>query len=97
MDRKLIMEIPDDIYTSLSVQGYNEKKLGIEARNFLGAGLYLKKVLSLGRASEVAGMSQWSFIQFISGLGLPVIDYDDDEIQSEKDSIIKMTNLINEQ
>ncbi len=42
-----------------------------------------EKVLSLGRASELSGFSKWDFIEYLSDNGVPVVDYDQDEMKRE--------------
>ncbi|MDM8522985.1 UPF0175 family protein [Desulfococcaceae bacterium HSG8] len=44
---------------------------------------FQEKFLSIGKASELSGMSKWDFIEYLSDNNIPVIDYDDDEISRE--------------
>jgi len=41
------------------------------------------KILSLGRATELAGLSKWDFIEYLSENKVPVVNYDEDEITRE--------------
>jgi len=45
--------------------------------------LYLTKRISLGKAAELAGMSKWDFIEFLSELGVPVVNYPPEELEDE--------------
>ncbi len=45
--------------------------------------LYLTKRISLGKAAELAGMSKWDFIEFLSKLGVPVVNYPPEELEDE--------------
>jgi len=55
----------------------NEEKLAIAIY------LYLRKKISLGKAAELAEMSKWEFIELLSKLGIPVINYSPKELKDE--------------
>ncbi len=78
-----MIDLPPDVYAALSANGYVGEKLKKEFKLHLAAGLFRKKLLSLGKASELAGIGIWEFIDFLGDLGVPVIDYDDEEISKE--------------
>ena len=78
-----ILEIPEDTYLTLSCSGYDKERISEEAKRLLSAHLFKNSVLSLGKASELAGLSLSAFIDFLNELGLTVIDYDEDELQAE--------------
>ena len=77
------LEIPEDAYLALSSSGYTKKRISSEAKSLLAAHLFEKGVLSLGKASELAELKLGSFIHFLDELEIPVIDYDDDELNAE--------------
>jgi predicted HTH domain antitoxin len=70
---KANLEIPEDAYLALSSSGYTKKRISSEAKSLLAAHLFERGVLSLGKA----------FIHFLDELEIPVIDYDDDELNAE--------------
>ncbi len=37
----------------------------------------------MGKAAELSGLSKWDFIDYLSNNNVPVIDYDEDEINRE--------------
>ena len=80
---KTNLEIPEDAYLTLSSSGYTKKRISSEAKNLLAAHLFQRGVLSLGKASELAELNLGVFIRFLDELGVPVIDYDEDELTAE--------------
>jgi predicted HTH domain antitoxin len=51
---------------------------------------FKEKVLSLRRAAELAGLSKWDFIEYLSDNDVPVVDYDQDEITRELEAAEKL-------
>lgn len=45
--------------------------------------LYRSKTVSMGLAARIAGTSLEQFMEFLGALGIPVIDYDPDELDAE--------------
>jgi len=45
--------------------------------------LFLTKKVSIGKAAEIASMSKWDFIDFLSELGIPVVNYPEEELEDE--------------
>ncbi|MBM4038722.1 MAG: UPF0175 family protein [Planctomycetes bacterium] len=77
------LELPDGVRAALGAAGYTPERLSEEARQQLAARLFARKVLSLGKAAELAGMSLWDFIPLLGDLGIAVADYDEDESRKE--------------
>lgn len=75
--------LPADVYAALSANGYAGEKLKKEFKLHLAAGLFRKKLLSLAKASELADIGIWEFIDFLGDMDIPVIDYDDEELDRE--------------
>ncbi|HDH31518.1 MAG TPA: UPF0175 family protein [Candidatus Wolfebacteria bacterium] len=80
---KIIVDMPEDAYLALSSSGYSKARISTEAKKFLAAHLFQNGLLSLGKASEVAGVNLGTFIDFLDKLKIPVIDYDEDELEAE--------------
>lgn len=55
---------------------------------------FKEKVLSLGRASELSGLSKWDFIEYLSDNGVPVVDYDQDEMKREFETADKLSERL---
>ena len=56
MAKTLVLELPEDVYSSLEAFGLYEEQLANEAKKYLASGLFQKKMLSLGKTSELAEM-----------------------------------------
>ena len=80
---QMMLEIPEDTYLTLSSSGYTKQRLLADAKKFLAAYLFRQKVLSLGKAAELAGLRIGAFISFLDELEIPVIDYDEEELDAE--------------
>lgn len=78
-----VIDIPEDLYLSLSASGLTKERLANESRKLLALKYFKEKVLSLGRAAELSGLSKWDFIEYLSDNDVPVIDYDQDEMKRE--------------
>lgn len=82
-----VLEMPEDAYWALVSSGYTKERISKEAKNLLSAHLFKTGVLSLGKAAELAGLSVSAFIDLLNELGIPVIDYDDEELQAELNTV----------
>ncbi len=78
-----VIDISQDLYLSLSCFGLTKEKIAKESRKLLALKYFKEKLLSLGKAAELSGMSRWDFIECLSDNNIPVIDYDDDEMAKE--------------
>jgi predicted HTH domain antitoxin len=54
-----------------------------EARLLLTVKLFETGKLSLGQAAKLAGFSKKTFIELLSKMGVPVIDYPAEELEGE--------------
>jgi predicted HTH domain antitoxin len=63
----------------------NESPKDFESDVKKGAALlfFIEEKLTLGQASEMAGMSQYDFMKYASSLGIPVIRYPASELKQE--------------
>ena len=60
-----------------------KERIASESRKLLALKCFKEKVLSLGRAAELSGLSKWDFIEYLSENDVPVVDYDQDEMKRE--------------
>ena len=67
---QITIELPDNIS-------------GEEARLFLAAKLFELDKLSLGKSAEMSGYSKNTFIELVSKMGIPVIQYSPEELERE--------------
>jgi len=80
---KTTIEINEDAYLTLSSLGYSKGRIAEEARRYLSAHLFKERLLSLGKAAELAEMNISDFIEFLDKIQIPIIDYDDEELERE--------------
>jgi len=80
---KAVIDLSEELYLSLSASGLTKEKIAGESRKLLALKSFKEKVLSLGRASELSGLSKWDFIEYLSDNCVPVVDYDQDEMKRE--------------
>ena len=78
-----VINLPEGLYLSLSCFGLTRERIVSESRKLLALKYFQEKLLSLGKAAELSGLSKWNFIEYLSSNNVPVIDYDDDEISRE--------------
>jgi len=78
-----IIDLPEDLYLSLSASGLTKDRIASESRKLLALKYFKEKVVSLGRAAELADLSKWDFIEYLSENDVPVFDYDHDEVRRE--------------
>lgn len=78
-----IIDISEGLYLSLSSIGLTKERIASESRKLLALKYFKEKLLSLGKATELSGLSKWDFIEYLSENGIPVIDYDEDEMTRE--------------
>lgn len=79
----LEMSIPEDVYSTLRMQGLFRENLVEQMQHLLALHFFQDRLLSLGQAARLAGMDRWRFIEFISDNNVPVIDFNDEELADE--------------
>jgi predicted HTH domain antitoxin len=78
-----VIDLPEELYLSLSASGLTKERIANESRKLLALKCFKEKVLSLGRAAELSGLSKWDFIEYLSENEVPVVDYGQDEMRRE--------------
>jgi len=69
-----VIDLPEELYLSLSASGLTKEKIAGESRKLLALKCFKEKVLSLGRAAELSGLSKWDFIEYLSDNDVPVVE-----------------------
>ena len=90
-----VIDLPEELYLSLSASGLTKEKIAGESRKLLALKCFKEKVLSLGRASELSGLSKLDFIEYLSDNGVPVVDYDQDEMKREFETADSLSERLN--
>jgi hypothetical protein len=57
---QVIIDIPENLYLSLSSAGLTREKIVIESKKLLASKCFREKTLSLGRAAELSGLTNHS-------------------------------------
>ena len=78
-----VIDLSEELYLSLSASGLTKEKIAGESRKLLALKCFKEKILSLGRAAELSGISKWDFIEYLSDNDVSVVDYDQDELKRE--------------
>ena len=73
----------EDLYLSLAGVGITRDQIVSESKKLLALKYFQTKILSLGKATELSGLSKWRFIEYLSQNNISIINYDDDEIERE--------------
>ncbi|MGB8843340.1 MAG: type II toxin-antitoxin system prevent-host-death family antitoxin [Aliidongia sp.] len=61
----------------------DEHLLGSGVTVTLACRLFAEKALSLGKAARLAGLTPQSFIERLGAMGIPAVDYDATELDSD--------------
>lgn len=81
-----IIDLSEDLYAFLAAHGFSKEIIAKESRMLFALKCYRQKLLSLGKAAELAGLSKWDFIEFASQNHIPAIDHDEVNLKREFDS-----------
>ena len=79
--------VPEDVYLTLRANGVYRQNLSEQFKALFAIYAYQNHLLSLGKAALFAGMGRWEFIDFLSENKIPVIDFDEEELEEEFKSV----------
>ena len=91
---RAVIDLPEELYLSLSVSGLTKEKIASESRKLLAMKYFREKILSLGRSTELSGLSKWDFIDYLNENAVPVVDYDEEELAREFKTAEKLTKRL---
>jgi predicted HTH domain antitoxin len=94
MSVKAVIDLPEDLYQTLSSHGLSKEAISKETRKLLALKCYKEKILSLGKSAELSGLSMWEFIEFLSGNNVAVIDYSEEQLGKEFKSIERLRKAL---
>ena len=86
--------MPDQLYRTLSSHGLSKEAISREAKKLLALKYYKDRVLSLGKSAEFSGLSLWKFIEFLGENDVSVVNYDDEQLKYELNSVEEMRKLM---
>lgn len=81
------IDLSEELYLSLSSLGLTKDKLAQESKKLLALKFFKGKILSLGKAAELSGPSKWDFIDYLGENEVPIIDYDEEEVKREFNTV----------
>ncbi len=81
------IDLPEDIYQTLSSHGFSKEVISRESKKLLALKCYKDKILSLGKSAELSGLSMWEFIEFLGENNIPVINYSEEQLDREFESV----------
>lgn len=87
------MRVPHEVLLSLH-KSFNEA--GDDIRRQAAIRYYKKRVLSLGKAADLAGMTRFEFIDYLRFNDEPIFQYTDEELEEINSDTIKIGKIINE-
>ena len=85
-----VIDLPEQLYLSLSASGLTKERIANESRKLLALKCFRDKVLSLGRSAELSGLSKWDFIEYLSDNNVPVVDYEEEELTREFETVERL-------
>ncbi|MBI5208301.1 MAG: UPF0175 family protein [Candidatus Firestonebacteria bacterium] len=87
----LNINISQDIFATLKIEGYTKEKLEKNAKQNLAINLFFEGILSFGKAAELADMDKWQFMDLLRDKKVPFINPDKEEILEEYKIACKIT------
>jgi predicted HTH domain antitoxin len=90
MSVQATIDLSDQMYRTLSSHGLTKEAISREAKKLLALKCYKDRILSLGKSAQVSGLSLWEFIEFLGKNDVPVVDYDDEQLEYELNSVEEM-------
>ncbi|HLG30232.1 MAG TPA: UPF0175 family protein [Candidatus Brocadiales bacterium] len=94
MGIKAVIDLPKDVYQTLSSHGFSKEVISKESKKLLALKCYRDKILSLGKSAELSGLSMWDFIEFLGENDVAVIDYGEEQLDRELDSVRKLKKVL---
>jgi predicted HTH domain antitoxin len=85
--KTLEIPVPDNLDIVLGFN--NQASLAMEARFLLAAKFYESGRLSSGPCAEIAGCGKREFLLRLHQVGVPVVNWDSDELLAEEQSVLQ--------
>lgn len=90
------VEIPQEAYETLCARGFSRERLIRDLRTALALKYYKDRVLSLGKAVELSGLSYWDFTEFLSQNGVAVVAHDEVNLKREFEAAQQLSRELKE-
>ena len=83
---KISIDVPKDLIHVLKVR---ERELPKVLREIIAVNLYKESLISLGKASEIAGVSRWEMFDILAAKKIPLQYYPED-LEEDIETLKKM-------
>jgi predicted HTH domain antitoxin len=94
MTVKAVIDMPKDLYETLSAHGLSREAISKETKKLLALKCYKDKILSLGKSAELSGLSMWEFTEFLGNNNVAVIDYNETQLEREFRNVDKLRKAL---
>ena len=94
MTVKVVIDMPDDLYETLSAHGLSRETISKETKKLLALKCHKDKILSLGKSAELSGLSMWEFTEFLGNNNVAVIDYNETQLEREFRNVDKLRKAL---
>jgi len=88
------MKFPRDVYLTLSSIGMTKQMLVKKLKEDISMDLFKKRLLSFGKAAQLAGLSKWEFIDLLGRNEIPVVNYTEEEFREEMQNARRLSKEI---
>ncbi len=87
---KVEINLPKDVLLLLRSIKVNKMKIEEEIKIALAIDLFTAKIVSVAKATEIAGMQKYDFMTLLNSRGIPVYEYTEREYQEGQQTISKI-------
>jgi len=91
---KAVMSFSENLYQTLSSHGLSKAAIARESKKLLALKCYRDKILSLGKSAELSGLSLWDFIEYLGENNVPIIDFNEEQLAAELESVDKLRKAL---
>ena len=81
---KIALELPKDIYLALQSAGLNRADLELRATRDFAVQLFADGRLSLGKAAQLAGMTRYTFWNYLVEKNVPAFQYTEEDFENDQ-------------
>ncbi len=89
------MDIPKNVATAMELVGFSGDRLEQEMREVTAMDLFKKRFLSIGKASELAGMCLSDFMDLLVRNEIPVTEYTLNDYKKDVEAFKKLEGMEN--
>ena len=88
------IKFPRDVYLTLSSIGMTKQVITKKLKEDVSMDLFKKRLLSFGKAAQLAGLSKWEFIDLLGRNEIPVVNYTEEEFREEMQNVRRLSKEI---